>query len=54
MEDTTCHNPLKSNLFTQSLLPFPREREREDQEHESGSKRRFFAKTTAIAECMSA
>jgi hypothetical protein len=31
-----------------------REREREDQEHESGSKRRFFAKTTAIAECMSA
>jgi hypothetical protein len=30
------------------------EREREDQEHESGSKRRFFAKTTAIAECMSA
>lgn len=31
-----------------------REREREDQEHESGSKRWIFAKTTAIAECMSA
>jgi hypothetical protein len=54
MEDTTCHDPLKCNLFTWSLLPFPQEREREDQEHESGSKRRFFAKTTAIAECMSA
>jgi hypothetical protein len=27
-EDTTCHNPLKSNPFTQSLLPFPRESER--------------------------
>lgn len=30
------------------------EREREDQEHESGSKRWIFVKTTAIAECMSA
>jgi hypothetical protein len=29
MEDTTCHDPLKCNLFTQSLLPFHRERERE-------------------------
>jgi hypothetical protein len=59
MEDTTYHNPLKCNLFTRSLLPFSRgkaskrEREREDQEHKLGSKRRFFAKTTAIAECMS-
>jgi hypothetical protein len=37
-----------------SISAREREREREDQEHESGSKRRFFAKTTAIAECMSA
>jgi hypothetical protein len=29
MEDTTCHDPLKCNLFTWSLLAFPQERERE-------------------------
>jgi hypothetical protein len=57
MEDATCHNPLNCNLLTQSLLPFPRERERERERIRNmnqEAKDDFFAKTTAIAECMSA